>query len=142
MDDMRFECPECGSHMFGSSGTGENMEVHCHGDERISCHYSASHGDPAHWVPDPAEEHNQSKGGIMTFANGYVGPYEVEVWYDPEREIVSFKVKMLGGAPKKRGVKFRVTRDLLEDAMEEVPPGGQYPEGLALKPTFGESKEG
>lgn len=78
MDDRRFECPECGSHMFGSSGMGENMMIHCHGDEQINCGYSAPHGDPAHWVPEPVKP-NTLKVQIKDHAGDVVKEAEIFV---------------------------------------------------------------
>lgn len=55
---MGFRCPECGSHMFGSSGAGtDSLTRHCHGNEKWICKFSFPATDDHkyfHETPDPA----------------------------------------------------------------------------------------
>ena len=38
--DTHFECPKCGSYMFGSSSNGDNtLTRNCHGNEKWQCDF-------------------------------------------------------------------------------------------------------
>lgn len=47
--EERYQCPECGSHHFGTqyADDPERATIHCHG---IGCNYTAAYDTPKHWV--------------------------------------------------------------------------------------------
>lgn len=59
---------------------------------------------------------------------GQVGPFEAEVFWDPRRDVVTVKFRKQVGDTGKKGVKIRLCAENIESTMEEIPPGGDYPE--------------
>ena len=44
--DVHFECPKCGSYMFGSSSNRDNtLTRHCHGNEMWQCDFKFNEKD-------------------------------------------------------------------------------------------------
>ena len=61
------------------------------------------------------------------------GPYEVEAWYNDNRDIIYVKIRRWlsadrSGSPSKRGVIMKWSSEVLELVMEDLSPAQDYPE--------------
>jgi len=54
--ERRFECPKCGSYMFGSSQNADGtLTRHCHGNEHCSCGFTFPDSDDDKYFHDICE---------------------------------------------------------------------------------------